>query len=162
MTARHTLACNALQALHRTVSGVRYAPDVAQYLTVLDTPNCPYVMTWVGQSSLHSKGGGWLREDATLRVFCFVEPVGQGDIPSRTAEALEVMSALSALYVTIGNVRLLTPGDPAAEGYQMTIETGPGAQQVTCAGLRADLAFGGRAFVGFELQVPILMAWGGA
>ncbi len=159
-TPRHVLLANRLQALHRTLSDVRLAPPVAQYLTVLDTPNCPYVMTWIGQGVLYSKGGGWLVEQVTARVFGFVEPVGQNDIPSRTADGLAVLSALSALYITIGNVTLYTPDEAEAEGYQMTIETAPDGQRVTHGGLRADLQFGGRSWVGFEIQVPVLVQWG--
>lgn len=160
-TTRHTRVANALQALHRTLipSVLRYAPDVGSELTVLDTPNCPYVLTWVGAGEVYSKGGGWKMEEATARVFVFVEPMGQGDIPSRTAEGLAALSAITDLYVTIANVRLLSPDVDA--GYQATIETGPDARHVTHGGLRADLQFGGRVYAGFEVQVPVLIAWGG-
>lgn len=163
MTARHVLVANAMQALHRTLipGTLRLAPDVGGELTVLDTPNCPYVLTWVGPGEVYSKGGGWKVEAATARVFVFVETLGQNDVPSRTLEGLGALGAITDLYVTIGNVRLLTPSDTAAEGYQATINTGPDATHVTHGGLRADLQFGGRAFVGFEVQVPILISWGG-
>ena len=160
MTGRHVLLANALQALHRTLPEIALAPDVAAYATVIDTPNLPYVMTWCGPGVLYSKGGAWRVEEAQARVFCFVEPLGQSDIPARTVEGLAALSALTDLYVTIGNVSLYTPGQPAAEGYQMTINTGPNAQRVTHGGLRADLQFGGRLFVGFEVQVPVFIQWG--
>ena len=160
MTARHVLLANRLQQIHRAVAEVRNAPNVAQYFTVLDTPNCPYVMTWIGPGALYSKGGGWKVEQATARIFGFIEPLGQADIPTRTADGLAALSALTERYVTIGEVQLFTPGQAEAEGYQMTIETGPNGQNVTHGGLRADLQFGGRVFVGFEIQVPVLIQWG--
>ncbi len=56
-------------------------------------------------------------------------------------------------------MRLLDPDAPASEGYQATIETGPTGRQVQCQGLRPLPPFGGRSFFGFQVSVPIYIAW---
>lgn len=158
MTSRFVLACDALQALHRTISGVT-APAMAQYRTVIDTPDLPYVMTWPTAGSSHIKGGGYRTDARTMRIFCFVQAVNQDDIPSRVLDAVAYLDRITALYLTPINIGLLDPDDAASEGYQMTIESGPG-RPIPDSGIRADLVFGGREFVGFTVDLPVRILWG--
>lgn len=155
------LAINRLQAVHRAILAPDgrpiLAPDLEGYLTVLDTPNLPYVMTWPGQGSSYIKGGGYRTDERVLEVFCFVEPVGQNDIPSRTRDAVRLLQSIRAAYVTPSILRLT---DIEADGYQTTIESGPGGQRITDTGVTAANPFGGRAFVGFRISVTARILWG--
>jgi hypothetical protein len=160
-TDRYTLVTNAMQALHRTLvpSVLTYAPAAGQEVNSVETGHLPYIFTWVGAGQLDIKGGGWAEEQLTCEVFCFVEALGQNDLPSRQQQARACLAAVSNLYINVQNVRLLSPDDPTSEGYQAVIETGPGAQQVTSGGLQPLPAFGGRTFFGFRLQVPVFITW---
>jgi hypothetical protein len=153
----YTLLINRLQELHRSVTGIRYAPALAAYPTVMDTANLPAVLTWIGPEQFSQKGGGWKWARATASVFLFLEPLGQNDIPSRAAQAATVLSALRAAYIDAANIPLAEPGDNAG-AYQLTLESSPGDGH-THGGIEANLGFAGAAYYGARLQVTVTMQW---
>jgi hypothetical protein len=161
MADRYTLVNDAMQTLHRTLvpSLIGFAPASGQEVNSVETGHLPYIFTWVGPGSLDIKGGGWAEEALTAEVFCFVEALGQNDLPSRQSQARTLYAAVTNLYVNVQNVRLLDPDAPASEGYQAGIETGPGARQVQGSGLQPLPPFGGRTFFGFRVTVPIFITW---
>lgn len=158
MTARLVLAANALQALHRTISGVT-APDVAQYPNSLNTPDLPFLMSWPGAGSVYTKGGGYATDERTFEVYGYVQAAAQDDLPSRAEAAMTVLSDLTDLYADARNIRLLDPDNPASEGYQMTIETNAAVYQIPDTGVMAPLKFGSVDYIGFRVSVRVRMLW---
>lgn len=156
----YILMANRLQALHRSLSGAGWslrAPDVAQYPTNLPTANLPMALTWVGASSFSQKGGGWGYEVLKASVFLFIEPLGQNDIPSRAALAMDVMATLIDAYRTAENIPLAQPGDNTA-AYQITLESDPGNTH-SHGGLVADLGFGGASYYGARFSLNVTLQW---
>jgi hypothetical protein len=160
MSDRYTLVNDAMQTLHRTLvpSLLTYAPASGAEVNSVETGHLPYIFTWVSQGVIDIKGG-WAEEALTAEVYCFVEALGQNDLPSRQSQARTIYAAVTNLYVNVQNVRLLDPDAPASAGYQAVIETGPGARQVQGSGLQPLPPFGGRTFFGFRVTVPIFITW---
>lgn len=159
MTDRYTLINDAMQSLHRSVAGIGYAPPSGLEVNSVETAHLPYIFTWVGPGSIDIKGGAYAEERLTAEVFCFVEALGQNDLPSRQSLARQMYAAVTNLYVTIPGVVLLSPDAPASSGYQANIETSPGGAQVQGGGLAPLPPFGGRTFFGFRVSVPIFITW---
>ncbi len=132
----------AMQSLNRSISGIQ-APPPGQYPTTIDTTNGqPFVMTWPGD------GEDWQK-------ICFLDPVAQSDIPSHALDGMAILRKLKNLYINSANTPLINPG-----AFQATIESGPTGPHITDTGLIPTLSFGGRAWFGFEIPVPI--RWQGA
>jgi hypothetical protein len=154
----YTLLINRLQARHRALSGIKYAPDLHKYPTQLNTPSLPAVLTWIGGGSFWHKGGGWRWDDATALILLFVEPLGQNDIPTNASKAAEVLASLRALYITTAYIPLASSDDNAS-GYQLTIESSQDSPH-THGGIEPNLSFGGASYYGARLQVKVTMQWG--
>lgn len=152
-----TLAINKLQALHRSISGVRYAPDLSAYPTVLDTANLPAVITWPVDGSWYMKGGGWKVDERTMLVLVYVQPLAQNDIPSNAAASVALLGRLREAYITYANALQATPDIDS--GYQMTLNSGP-ERPMSDGGIEANLSFGGAAFYGARIRVNVHLQWG--
>ena len=145
----------ALQTLNATIGGCA-APQPALYPTVIDTMNGqPFVMTWPGAGESWQKGAGYSQGKRTYRVICFLDPVAQSDIPSHAIDGMSILRKLKNVYILSSNTPLINPG-----AFQATIESGPDGPHITDSGLIPTLSFGGRAWFGFEIPVPI--RWQGA
>ena len=145
----------AMQALNRSVSGIQ-APPPGLYPTSIDTTNGqPFVMTWPGDGEDWQKGAGYSQGRRTYRVICFLDPVAQSDIPSHAIDGMSILRKLKNVYILSSNTPLINPG-----AFQATIESGPDGPHITDSGLIPTLSFGGRAWFGFEIPVPI--RWQGA
>lgn len=153
-----TLMINRMQALHRAVSGVRFAPALDKYPTQLNTNSLPAVLTWVGDGQFSHKGGGWGYDVRTALVLLYVAPVAQNDIPANAAAAVALYDRLKALYVTTGAIPLAVPGDNPG-GYQITMESSPGGATHSDGGIEPNLAFGGGGFYGARLRVNVTLQW---
>ena len=141
-------AINLLQTLHSGVSGVTRAPQLAQYPTVIDTADLPYVITWPGEGQFAIKGGGYKVIHRTYRVIAFVEPLGQNDIPSRAVTAVTLLSNLIDAYITASNVAL-------SDGpVQLTIESSD-TNRHRDGGLVSNLSFSGKPYHGFEIRLNV-------
>lgn len=144
---------NVMQALHRTltVDGRPVtAPPVANYPTVIDTPSLPFVMTWPAAGEAWQKGHGFDQWRRTFRVIVYLQVLGQDDVPSRTVPNALILQQIINLYVNPVNTPLgnIPP-------YQLTVQSGPDGPHITDGGLITTLSFGGRPFVGCDIQVPI-------
>lgn len=144
---------DALQALHRTVSGVITAPALAGYPTVLETAMLPCVLVWPVQGSWYVKGGAARQMVRTMQVLGYVEPLGQNTIPTRAVQAIDLLQRLINLYTTISAIPLSNPPP-----YQLTIESSSDLPHQD-GGLQADLAFGGRAYAGFMISLNVRAIW---
>lgn len=144
-------AMNALQALNNTICT---APVVSSYPTAIDTGSGPICITWPADGEVWQKGGGYDQGVLNMRVIVFIDPVAQNDIPSHAADGAVLLQKFLNLYVKVGN----TP-QAAPPPYQLTIQSGPASSHVHHGGLVPTLSFGGRAFVGFELTIPVRMEW---
>jgi|GEM_PF-1826127 len=144
---------NLLQTLNASVSTVK-APAVASYPTVLDTPNLPCIITWPGAADWWIKGGGFIEMLRTYRIICFIQPLGQDDIPSRTVDGVTLLQQIGNLYVNVANVAQANPPP-----YQLTIESDPSGTHHADGGLVPSISFGGKPFVGFELSVKVRALW---
>lgn len=144
-------AMNALQTLNR---GICAAPPVEAYPTAIDTGSGPIAITWPADGGAWQNGGGYDQATINMRVIVFIDPVAQNDIPSHAADGAVLIQRFLNLYVNAVN----TPqaGPPP---YQLTIQSGPDGSHIHHGGLVPTLSFGGRAFVGFELTVPVRMEW---
>ena len=140
---------NYLQTLNQSITGVTWAPQVAAYPTVIDTPNCPVVLSWPADGQFYIKGGAARQLLRTWRVVCFLEPVAQNDTPSNAVDAMMLMQRMINAYISVANVAQANPPP-----YQLTIESGPD-QQHSDGGLTAGLLFRGVPFHGWELRVTV-------
>lgn len=145
----------AMQTLNSSIPGV-IAPQPAQYPTSIDTAGAPIVITWPGDGEAWQKGDGYSQgAPRTYRVICFLDPVAQSDIPSHAVEGALLLQQFVNLYVNSINTPLINPGP-----YQATIQSGPRGSHISDGGLVPTLSFGGRAWFGFELSIPV--RWQGA
>ena len=144
-------AMNALQTLNRTLCT---APQVSEYPTAIDTGSGPIAITWPADGEAWQKGNGYDQAVLSMRVIVFVDPVAQNDIPSHAADGAVLLQQFINLYVKAANTPQANPPP-----YQLTIQSGASAAHITHGGLVPTLSFGGRAFVGFELTVPVRMEW---
>jgi hypothetical protein len=149
---------NDIQALNRAVTGVKRAPDLDSYPTVLDTSNLPFVLTWPTEATWHSEGMGGApkRMDRTFRIICFYEKLGQNDIPTRTAGAVKLLQRHINKFLNPASIPVRDPSD--TEPYQVTLERGKNAPHGD-SGIRSDLKFGGDFFTGYDLQVRVRVQW---
>lgn len=147
-------AMNALQSLNRSIPGMQ-SPSVNAYPTVIDTTGGqPVCITWPGSGAGWQKGGGYNQSIMTYRVIVFLDPVAQSDIPSHAVEGAIISQQLLNLYVNKNNTSIATPPP-----YQMTIQSGPDGQHMQYMGINPNLTFGGRAWFGFEYQIPVRVEW---
>lgn len=147
-------AANYLQAIARGVAGVRFAPTIDAYPTVLDTPNLPAVISWPSDAQWYVKGGAARQSVRAWLVLCYVEPLGQNDIPSNAALSVGMLDKLINAYTNVAN---LSPADPPP--YQLTIESGPDMPH-SDGGITPDLQFGGKPYYGIRLRVNVRAYWG--
>lgn len=145
---------NYLQKINRGVQGVKYAPQVSKYPTVIDTANLPLVLTWPGPAEFWLKGGGWREERRTYRVLCYILPLTQNDIPTRTLEGAALLQRFINAYTDVNNVAQANPPP-----YQLTIESAPTGTHHTDNGLDAQPTFGGKPYAGFELGIVVRALW---
>ena len=145
-----------LQALHRSMSGIRKAPNLAKYPTVIDTADLPFVIAWPSDGQFAIKGGGFKQSHRTYRVLVYVEPIGQNDIPSRAVAAVALLQTMLNAYISAANVPLADP--TSTNPYQVTIESGPTAPH-TDGGIVSNLVFGGKPYHGFEIRLNVRELW---
>ena len=158
------LAINLVQAVNLSVLNTVYAgntaydasaphaPSLENYLTVLDSANLPYVLTWPGPSRFYSKGGGWIVDMETLMIVCYVQPLGLNDIPSRATEAVRLYQVMRRKYTTVATIPLASPATSA--GYQITAESGPNSPH-SSDGIQSNLNFAGKPYLGFTLHLNV-------
>lgn len=151
-----TVAINALQSYHRDL--VPFAPPLASYPTIIDTPNLPMAICWPVESTFSQKGqGGALKRiDQGIEVLVYTMPLTQNDIPSRAAADVVLLQQFRMLYLDAANVPIVYP--TANDPYQITIESSESAPH-SDSGLRADLMYGGRPFAGFSLRLRVRALW---
>lgn len=148
---------NLIQTLIRTggTSAVT-VPALSAYPLKADTADLPLVLTVPGEATWHTKGlGGALRrEDRTYRVVAFVEPLGQGELPTRLLAAATLLQELKDLF--LGTPAL---SDPTNYGdYQVTIEQSE-ARPHGDSGIVPSLTIGGAAFHGFTIDLRVRELW---
>ena len=150
---------NAMQALHAGVDGVENAPQVVQYPTAIDTAARPYVITWPGPATWHHEGmgGSPRRQDRTMFVLCYIDPLGQNDIPTRLASGILVMQRLVDVWLTPSSIALHNP--TAAEPWQTTVEESSNSPH-SDEGIVSNLMFRGVPWTGFQLSVRVRIKWG--
>ena len=158
MSTDLTLAVNRLQALHRDVPGIRYAPDLAEYPPNLTTANLPAVLTWPADGQWYLKGGGWRTDERTMLVLLYIAPLGQNDIPSNAAEAVSLLAQLRETHILRQNVPLADPDDNV-DAYQITLESSTDRPHGD-GGIEPNLAFGGALYYGARLRVNVRLLWG--
>ena len=146
-------AIDLVQALNRSVAGVRTAPALASYPTVIETAMLPCLITWPTQGRWYVKGGAERQMLRTFQVIGYVEPLGQNAIPSRAVQAIDLLQLLINAYTNTDNIRLFNPPP-----YQLTIESSSDTQHAD-GGLQSDLMFGGRAFHGFMIDLNVRAVW---
>lgn len=156
------LAINKIQAQNRQVLtnlGIApargLAPDLSGYLPSIETGHLPYLITWVGAGRWNNKGHGWKTDHRTMMIIGFVEPLGQGLIPTRAQEAVQLLQALRSHYITAQNIPLTNVN---TDGYQITVESGETIQH-TDEGLQSNLEIGGRLYHGFTVSLQTRILW---
>ncbi|KPL90760.1 hypothetical protein [Herpetosiphon geysericola] len=90
---------NAMQEIHRGITGVKTAPDVANYPAQLNQVDCPMVLVWPGDAT-------WTREtinesDDTRSIYTvtvFVAPAATGMRGELIVKALDCADALREYY----------------------------------------------------------------
>jgi hypothetical protein len=133
----------ALQALHRTVSGIKTAST--SYPSQLTSAALPLVLVVPNRGIWQQVTIGDLRrQDRTYRVQVFVAPVATAN-DKAVQDAIDLLQAFGDLY--LGAITL----DSSNE--QVTLE-GP----ITDTGL-VELQWGGIAYHGFEFQVSGFAKW---
>lgn len=146
---------NLIQTLNRSISGIKQAPNLAQYPTVLHTANLPYAITWPasGEWFHQGQGGSYKRENRNYRIIVYIEPLGQNDIPSRAVEAVTLLEQFKAKYLTPTTIALANPPT-----YQVTIQVDED-KPITDTGLVSDLLFSGTPYHGFEIEISVRELW---
>lgn len=159
MTVDLELAINLMQAKHRTLASsfpTLYAPDLAAYPTVLDTPNLPCLLTWPAAGRWGQKGYGYKIDNRTMSVLGFVQVQAQNDIPSNAVAAIEFLQAVRNLWITASSIPLAAPD--ANSGYQITVESSADLLH-SDTGIGPNLQFGGKPFIGFIISLNIALLW---
>ncbi len=152
---------NLIQTVNATISGVRKAPQVAQYPVKADTPDLPLVLTVPAAGQWHHSGiGGALkRMDRVYRIVCFLEPLGQNELPARFQDSMNLLQAFVDMWLTPTG----TTGYPIA----LADPVNAGDPQVTIAdgnphsdtGLRRDLRMGNVLYMGFTIDLRVRELW---
>lgn len=149
------LAINLMQAQHRGLSLVSYAPDLSDYPTALDTPLLPCVLTWPETGAWGQKGHGYKFDTRTMLVMGFCEPLNQSDLPTRAGEAVRTLQQVRSFWATASNLSLDTG---VTSGYQITVKSAVENAQ-TDQGIGPQLTMGGKTYHGFILRVAVSIQW---
>lgn len=150
-------AVNLMQALNRSFAGVAQAPDLADYPTSIDTGSGAWLLTWPSEASWYAKGDGWKVDDRTMQVIAFVEPLGQGEIPSRAQEAVQLLQRARSAYIDRANIPLAFP-TPVTQPYQIVIASSNDHRH-SDGGLVSNLRYQGASYHGFILNVNVRIMW---
>lgn len=156
MTIDIELATNLMQAVNRGISGVANAPDLALYPTSIETTDLPYLLTWPSAGSWYAKGDGWKVDDRQMLVIGYVEPLGQGEIPSRAVEAVQLFQAVRSAYISRANIPLQFP--TGSSPYQIVVASSSDHHH-SDGGLVSNLRYQGATFHGFILTVNVRILW---
>lgn len=149
---------NLLQAVNRSITGVKKAPVLEKYPTQLNTADLPFVISWPAEGTWHHEGmGGALkRQDRVYRILVYIEPLGQNDIPTRAAAAAVLLQRFIEKYLDPATVALADPS--GSNPYQVTVEEGANSPH-SDGGLVSNLVFGGVPYHGFEVRVRVRELW---
>lgn len=149
-----------IQAINRSVTGVRKAPPMASYPLKADTADLPLILTWQGEATWHHEGlgGGKRRQDRIYHILGFIEPLGQSELPTRALAATRLLQAIIDRWLTVDQVN----GDPVALAdpptYQVTAQASSGSPH-SDTGIVSDLSIGGVAFHGFRIRLRVREIW---
>lgn len=140
----------AIQTINSTIATVQ-APQPAQYPTAIDTTNGqPFAMTVSRGGEAWQKGAGYSQGVHTFGVLVYIDPVAQSDIPSHEVAGAQLVQKFINKFILSTNTPLFNPG-----AYQATIESGPDGPHISYSGIVPTLSFGGRAYYGAEIRVPV-------
>lgn len=150
-----TATIDLIQTVNRGVAGVRLAPALAAYPLKADTADLPLVLTWPAEGTWQSElGGSKRRQDRTYRVICFVEPLGQSEMPKRLDSAAVLLQAMIETWVAPSTAALASPIN--AGDKQVTVEVGRPQEDT---GITPSLSIGGLPHFGFELRLRVRELW---
>ncbi|KPL80232.1 hypothetical protein [Herpetosiphon geysericola] len=134
---------DAMQTIHRAVTGVVTAPPLAEYPDSLEPMQCPFVMTWVGGGSWDEAAMGLHKDETTFRVLVLIAPVALGIIGSLLSSSTQLLDAFRHLYLDYENIQTL--GGTVEQCGTITHE---GLQIITYAGVE---------WRGFMLTIPTIL-----
>lgn len=144
-----------IQTVNRGVAGVRLAPALAAYPLKADTADLPLVLTWPSEGTWQSElGGSKRRQDRTYRVICFLEPLGQSELPKRLDNAAMLLQAMIETWLEPYTAALASPVN--AGDKQVTVAIG---QALEDTGITPTLTIGGVPHFGFELRLRVRELW---
>jgi hypothetical protein len=152
MSVRATI--DLIQTANRQIAGTRTVPTFAQYPLTADTVRLPMVLTWPDQATwTRQQFGGKKREDRVYVIMVFVQPIGQGEMPARSAEAVVLLDAFRDFWLSLdGN------GYPTAladMSPQVTVMWDGEYPQDSGVGALPPLKVGGTQYTGFEIRLKV-------
>jgi hypothetical protein len=137
---------NALQALHRAVSGVTSAPDA--YPASLETADLPCVLTYIGPGVTRwdSHGGDMKRRERQCIIRWYVAPAALGvGVDEGMQQAIDLLDTAIALYEDT---------DTLSNGAQIHLSESD-AQAIRDSGVLPNLSYGEAVCRGFEVTISV-------
>ena len=116
MTIRTSI--NALQALHRSLPGIKTASD--EFPDSIDTSSLPLVLVWPEEGKWnHKMASAPAQQDRSYLVQVFVAPMS-ASVNDGTQPMIDLLQAFGDAYTNPANIAL------ANGPYQVTLKMGTG------------------------------------
>ena len=152
MSVRATI--DLIQTANRTVTLARTVPAFANYPLTADTVRLPLVLTWPdGATWRREIAESKKREDRVYVIMVFVQPIGQGELPARSSEAVTLLDAFRDFWLSLD-----ANGYPTALANmspQVTVMWDGEYPQDTGVGALPPLKVGGTQYTGFEIRLKV-------
>lgn len=152
MTIKDTV--NLIQAVNRSIDGVVTVPNFDKYPLAVDSNRCPTVLTWPDTATwTRQQFGGKKREDRVYVIMVFVSSAGQGELPSRSTKAVDLLEAFREKWLSLDENGY--PTALANMSPQVTVMWQDGYPQDTGIGVLPALKVGETSYTGFEIRLKI-------
>lgn len=130
---------DGVQAINRSITGIRYAPTYTNYPNTLTSERLPTAVTWHAGEDWHK--GGMLN----LQIEVYVAAIDPNVGTQAMKDGLNLLERFKETWQTQGNVNAI-----AIMTGNHTTKAGFGTE-----GMHKTLGYGGNEYFGFIVHIPL-------